>query len=128
MRFIASGAAPLSAELTNQLAKLFPAVQIGQGFGEAAILCSLQLRPDDRVGMTETSTAIAFPQRDQHLCTPGSAGRILPGVVVKVVRPDGTLAPLGETGELVVKSPSNAIGYLGNEKACVRLIDVWLSY
>ena len=33
MRFIASGAAPLSAELTNQLAKLFPAVQIGQGFG-----------------------------------------------------------------------------------------------
>lgn len=36
MRFIASGAAPLSAELTNQLAKLFPAVQIGQGFGATA--------------------------------------------------------------------------------------------
>ncbi|KAI0733741.1 amp dependent CoA ligase [Fomitopsis betulina] len=100
VRFIASGAAPLSAELTNQLAALFPAVQIGQGFG-----------------MTETSTAIAFPQLDQHLCTPGSAGRILPGVVVKVVRPDGSLAPLGETGELVVKSPSNAIGYLDNAKA-----------
>ena len=71
------------------------------------------------IGMTETSTAIAFPQRDQHIGTPGSAGRILPGVTVKVVRPDGSLAPLGETGELVVKSPSNALGYLDNEKACV---------
>ena len=78
--------------------------------------------------MTETSTAIAFPQRDQHLGTPGSAGRILPGVVVKVVRPDGSLAPLGETGELVVKSPSNAIGYLDNEKACVVLVSIGSSY
>ena len=43
MRFIASGAAPLSAELTNQLAKLFPAVQIGQGFGATA-RCSLYSR------------------------------------------------------------------------------------
>ncbi|KAH9833502.1 amp dependent CoA ligase [Rhodofomes roseus] len=111
MRFIASGAAPLSAELTNQLAKLFPKVQIGQGYG-----------------MTETSTAISFPQLEQHVCTPGSAGRLLPGVVVKVVRPDGTLAPRGETGELVVKSPSNAIGYLNNDKATKETFkDGWVS-
>ncbi|KAH9915887.1 amp dependent CoA ligase [Fomitopsis serialis] len=100
LHFVASGAAPLSAELTQQLAKLFPKVRIGQGYG-----------------MTETSTVIAFPQREQHVCTPGSAGRLLPGVVIKVVRPDGSLAPRGETGEFVVKSPSNALGYLNNEKA-----------
>ncbi|KZT72456.1 acetyl-CoA synthetase-like protein [Daedalea quercina L-15889] len=110
IHFIASGAAPLSAELTVQLSKLFPQVQIGQGYG-----------------MTETSTVVAFPQREQHICTPGSAGRLLPGVVVKVVRSDGSLAPRGETGEFVVKSPSNALGYLDNEKATKETFkDGWI--
>lgn len=67
--------------------------------------------------MTETSTAISLPQINQHVGTPGSAGELLPGVVVRVVRPDGSLAPYGETGELAVKSPSNALGYLNNEDA-----------
>lgn len=100
VRLIASGAAPLSAELTRQLAQRLPHCSIGQGYG-----------------MTETSTAISLPQINQHVGTPGSAGELLPGVVVRIVRPDGSLAPYGETGELAVKSPSNALGYLNNEDA-----------
>ncbi|KZT03949.1 amp dependent CoA ligase [Laetiporus sulphureus 93-53] len=100
IRMIASGAAPLSGELMLQVSKLYPQVMIGQGYG-----------------MTETSTAISFPQLEQQVGTPGSAGRLLPGVVVRVVREDGSLAPIGQTGELVVKSPSNALGYLNNEAA-----------
>ncbi|PCH35748.1 amp dependent CoA ligase [Wolfiporia cocos MD-104 SS10] len=100
VRHIASGAAPLSSELTLQLAKVLPNASVGQGYG-----------------MTETCTAISFPQIDMHICTPGSAGVLLPGVVVRVVREDGALAPVGETGELVVYSPSNAVGYLNNDEA-----------
>ncbi|KAI0919293.1 hypothetical protein AcV5_002250 [Taiwanofungus camphoratus] len=100
VRLIASGAAPLSAELVHQLAEIFPNVSIGQGYG-----------------MTETCTAIALPQIEQRVCTPGSAGRLIPGVVARVVKQDGSLAGYNETGELIVKSPSNALGYLDNEEA-----------
>lgn len=67
--------------------------------------------------MTETCTAIALPQIEQRVCTPGSAGRLIPGVVARVVKQDGSLAGYNETGELIVKSPSNALGYLDNEEA-----------
>lgn len=47
----------------------------------------------------------------------GSAGQLLAGVTVRVVKPDGSLASRGEPGELVVKSPSNALGYYNNAEA-----------
>ena len=71
-------------------------------------------------GMTETCTAVTFPPVDRKLGTLGSGGVLLPGCVARVVKPDGSLAPQGETGELVIKSPSLAIGYLNNEQAYVQ--------
>ncbi|CCM01556.1 uncharacterized protein FIBRA_03615 [Fibroporia radiculosa] len=100
------GAAPLSAELTHQLAQVLPQVHIGQGYG-----------------MTETSTTISFPQIEQKICLPGSAGRLLPDVIARVVKTDGSLAGPGEPGHLVVKSPSNALRYLNNEEATKETFD-----
>ncbi len=40
-----------------------------------------------------------------------SAGRVLPHVEVRLRRDDGTLAPVGETGSIEVRSPSMAQGY-----------------
>ena len=97
---IMSGAAPLSPELTNQVAKLLPQVCVGQGYG-----------------MTETSTTVSFPQIEQKICTPGSGGRLVPGVVARVVKPDGSLAGFNEPGHLVVKGPANALRYMNNEEA-----------
>lgn len=97
---IMSGAAPLSPELTNQVAKILPQVCVGQGYG-----------------MTETSTTVSFPQIDQKICTPGSGGRLLPGVVARVVKPDGSLAGFNEPGHLIVKGPANALRYMNNEEA-----------
>ena len=54
---------------------------------------------------------------DVFAATPDSSGKLLPGIVVRVVKPDGTLAAPGEEGELVVKGPSNALGYFNDEKA-----------
>jgi acyl-coenzyme A synthetase/AMP-(fatty) acid ligase len=53
----------------------------------------------------------------QKLATVGSAGQLLPGIVARVVKPDGSLASEGETGELVVTGPSMSLGYFNNEAA-----------
>jgi 4-coumarate--CoA ligase len=67
--------------------------------------------------MTETSTAIAMTPATQQAGLSGSAGTLLPGCRARVVKEDGSLAKAGERGELVVYSPSNAIGYYNNPEA-----------
>lgn len=69
------------------------------------------------VGMTETCTTVTFPRIDQKIGTLGSAGQLMPGVVARVVKEDGSLAKLGEQGELYVTAPSIALRYLNNEEA-----------
>lgn len=100
IRFIMSGAAPLSADLLERTAKLMPNAIVGQGYG-----------------MTETSTTISMVPPWQTIGTPGASGMIVDGTTVRVLKPDGTYAKEGELGELLVRSPSNALGYLNNEKA-----------
>lgn len=68
-------------------------------------------------GMTETSSAIATPNVDQQVATLGCTGTLFPGVEARIVRADGSEADFNEYGELWIKSPSNALGYLNNEKA-----------
>ncbi|KAI0706142.1 amp dependent CoA ligase [Cytidiella melzeri] len=100
VRWLMSGAAPLSAELTMQLTKILPQCSIGQGYG-----------------MTETFTTISCSKNEDHVAAPGSAGVLIPGIVARVVKPDGSLAKAGESGELVVTGPSMAWGYYKNPEA-----------
>ncbi|MGE2716557.1 AMP-binding protein [Mycolicibacterium litorale] len=46
-----------------------------------------------------------------HTC-----GRVLPGVVLETIAPDGSLNPRGTEGELVMRTPSLFIGYLGQDE------------
>ncbi|ORY58666.1 hypothetical protein BCR35DRAFT_355360 [Leucosporidium creatinivorum] len=100
-----TGAAPLTEETSLALQKKFPTWTFGQGYG-----------------MTETCTIISlFAGKN----TPGaSAGRLVPSVEGKIVSPEGKLLPPGEIGELWSRSPSNALGYLGNEKATAETFDL----
>ena len=70
------------------------------------------------IGSTETAGVVTMsPLHEKH----GQYGGILlPGNSAKVLKQDGTLATYDEEGELYVRTPSLALGYLDNEEACVK--------
>ncbi|KZT09094.1 amp dependent CoA ligase [Laetiporus sulphureus 93-53] len=110
LRTMKSGSAPLTAEVIRQLSVKLPHLSIGQSYG-----------------MTETCTTVTFPQLEQKIGTPGSAGRLLPGVIARVIDPDGNLLGYGQPGQLVVYSPANSLGYLNNEQATKEtFVDGWI--
>jgi acyl-CoA synthetase (AMP-forming)/AMP-acid ligase II len=61
-------------------------------------------------GTTECKR-ISVMERDGDLERPGSVGRPLTGTVVRVVGPNGSPLPPGETGEIVVSGPHVMAGY-----------------
>jgi 4-coumarate--CoA ligase len=67
--------------------------------------------------MTETSTTITQFPITQHIGVFGSAGVLLPGFKARVEKPDGSLAKVGEVGELIVTGPTLALRYQNNEDA-----------
>ncbi|KZT30741.1 amp dependent CoA ligase [Neolentinus lepideus HHB14362 ss-1] len=100
VRVIMSGAAPLSQEVIEQLAAVFPNRVIGQGYG-----------------LTETATALCTLPRTQKVGFSGAAGRLVPGTVVRLLKPDGSLAKAGERGELMACGPQITLGYYKDDKA-----------
>ncbi|KAI0046627.1 phenylacetyl-CoA ligase [Auriscalpium vulgare] len=110
VHFCYSGAAPLSGPLIAELAKVIPNADIGQGYG-----------------MTETATAVTLTEPLLKVGSSGSAGILLPGVKMRIVKADGSLARNNEPGELFVHSPSNALRYHQNPKATAEtFIDGWV--
>jgi len=101
----------------HDLHKIMPNACIGQGYGQ---LCSPPSRYSPTLnvtGLTETCTTVAIIPPSQRFGLVGSAGQLLPGIIARVVKPDGSLAKEGEPGELVVTGPSMAMGYMDSEAA-----------
>ncbi|MFD8543712.1 class I adenylate-forming enzyme family protein [Streptomyces sp. NPDC059649] len=71
----------------------------------------------DGYGLTELgNVALATPD------SPHGCGRPLPGVRLRVLRPDGTVAAPGELGGIEVRSPGLMAGYL-HEDGSLRPVD-----
>jgi fatty-acyl-CoA synthase len=68
-------------------------------------------------GMTETSPAVLVLDREDAVRKAGSAGKPVLHTEVRVVRPDGTDADIGELGELWVKGPNITPGYWNRPEA-----------
>ncbi|KAL4073112.1 hypothetical protein V8B97DRAFT_2022941 [Scleroderma yunnanense] len=110
VRYITCGAAPLSWESMNKLVEVFPNASMGQCYGT-----------------TESCTVITSFPVDKQRDLSGSAGQILPGITARIEKTDGTLAHFDEPGELVVKTPSLALGYAGNPEATREtFVNGWL--
>jgi fatty-acyl-CoA synthase len=62
-------------------------------------------------GMTETSPAVMVLDREDAARKAGSSGKPVLHTEVRIVRPDGSDADVGELGELWVKGPNVTPGY-----------------
>ena len=81
---------------------------------------SLGFKIAEGYGMTETSAVSTLTSPDS--VTPGSAGKPLHGIEIKVDNPDEA-----GTGEICIKGPNITVGYYKNESATKELIkDGWL--
>jgi acyl-CoA synthetase (AMP-forming)/AMP-acid ligase II len=110
--FVASGGAPLSAQVQRAVAERLPGAAVGQGYG-----------------MTDTTVAISLP--DRALGTvPGSVGRPAVGTELRILTDAAATAAVpvpGAEGELLVRGPQVMAGYLGRPDATAAAFrDGWL--
>jgi long-chain acyl-CoA synthetase len=112
VRYVSSGTAPLPAALRDEFEHRF-AVPVLQAYGQ-----------------TEAFGGIAIERVKDVLAgrrRPGSVGRPLPGVELRIVDDAGTDVAAGQVGELLVRSRSATSGYLGVDIAAPIDGDGWLS-
>lgn len=98
VRYVMYGAAPIPIDLLREAVKTIPSAGFLQCYG-----------------MTETTGTVAvLPPEDHSLegnMRMKSAGKAVPGTIMKVIGKDRQELPRGEVGELLIHSPSNMAGY-----------------
>ncbi|KAJ6084662.1 hypothetical protein N7486_011462 [Penicillium sp. IBT 16267x] len=113
VRRFSSGAAPLSAEVIQELQRRFPHTGFKQGYG-----------------MTESCSCItAHPIEQSTYEYANRVGSIVANTEVKIVDPEtGAELGYGEPGEILARGPQVVMGYLNNEKATADTFDseAWL--
>jgi long-chain acyl-CoA synthetase len=90
LRQLIYGASPMPTALLEQLLGFYPDLEISQAYG-----------------MTEASAVLTFLQPEDHRRGGEllkSAGRPVPGVLLSIQGPDGTLLSPGETGEVCARA------------------------
>ncbi|GAA5868557.1 hypothetical protein JCM1840_005488 [Sporobolomyces johnsonii] len=111
LRFIISGAAPLSADLQQAVTKrLKGKTLVFQGYG-----------------MTETTSVGLIPDTQKEL-VPGTAGQLLSSMEARLVDADGKDVKVGEAGELWLRGSNIMLGYHRNDKSTRETLteDGWL--
>jgi long-chain acyl-CoA synthetase len=107
LRRLVSGSAPLPAEIAEQWARQLPHVEIVEGYG-----CS------------ETAALATNTPRGQFRA--GSVGRAAAGVTLRIEQLDGTDAPAGADGEVLIHAPSLMSGYWHDPEATAHAVhDGW---
>ncbi len=119
LRHLQYAASPVSPELQRRLLEALPHVDIAQCYG-----------------MTEAAPSVTYLSGDAHRrglagespwsTRLRSVGRPLDGVEVAVRAEDGSTAPVGEVGELLVRGPNVMLGYWERpEESAAALVDGW---
>ena len=97
LRFVFSGAAPLSPAVREDFMRRVPGVAVLEGYG-----------------CTETAGIISgTPPLSPR---PGTVGKPVANVEVRIEAPDGSEVPPGEDGEIVVRGPNIMARYWGAEE------------
>ncbi|MCO5549697.1 hypothetical protein L7F22_003170 [Adiantum nelumboides] len=110
LRVMMSGAAPLSAQLGDEVQARIPSVKVTQGYG-----------------LTETSPTSHYTNISNYANNKGSCGQLMPCVEARLVDEDGRdvgheQGPFGEPGEIWLRGPTIMKGYLNNPEATKEAI------
>jgi long-chain acyl-CoA synthetase len=107
LRWVISGAAPLPLELLRRFENAFGCTVLqGYGLSESTAQC-----------------AVNTPEHNR----PGSVGRPLPGVDVRIVDRQGERLSPGEDGEILIRGANIMRGYHGLDEETARtVVDGWL--
>lgn len=114
LSLIMTGGAPVPGALLRRLIAVAPHVKVLTGYGltEATALATLT---EVRLG------ADGEIEKDRTI------GRVLDGMELAILRDDGTLASVGETGEIILRGPNVMAGYFqAQEDTAVALQGGWL--
>ncbi|MBM3512196.1 MAG: acyl--CoA ligase [Alphaproteobacteria bacterium] len=111
LRNVASGGQALPVNLLDQVRAACPQAVMGTGYG-----------------MTETSGAFALAVGEDFIRNRASAGRVLPLADVRIAGPDGLGLPIGQTGEILVRSALVMKGYWNRPQETIAAFtpDGWL--
>ncbi|HUE60080.1 MAG TPA: class I adenylate-forming enzyme family protein [Acidimicrobiales bacterium] len=110
LRAVGGGGAPAPPALVKRVAGSF-----SQG------------RPNIGYGMTETNAYGPGNSGKDYIDHPTSTGRPTPILEISIRDPDGNPLPVGESGEIWLKSPSLIRGYWGKpEETAATFADGWL--
>ena len=108
VRYASSGTAPLPATLRDAFEQRF-GVPVLQAYGQTEAFGG--------VAIESVRDVLAGRRR------PGSVGKALPGVELRIASSDGTNAPAGTEGEVLVRTRSATAGYVGDAAGSGRPID-----
>jgi long-chain acyl-CoA synthetase len=112
VRYVGSGTAPLPPALREEFEARFH-VPVLQAYGQTEAFGG--------IAVESVKDVLAGHRR------PGSVGRALPGVELRIVTADGHDAAPGEQGEIRARSRSATVGYLGAEPGATPVdADGWL--
>ncbi|WP_182376001.1 long-chain fatty acid--CoA ligase [Nocardioides sp. WS12] len=107
LRLAISGGAAMPVEVLTRFEKTFR-VSVREGYG-----------------LSETSPTVTF-NPPEHPNKPGSIGRPIWGIEVKLIGPDWNEVPGGEAGEIAIRGHNVMKGYLGRPEASAEVIrDGW---
>ncbi|CAA6666560.1 unnamed protein product [Spirodela intermedia] len=107
LRQVICGAAPLGKDIMEEASKIYPDVEIFQGYG-----------------LTESCGIISLEVRVEGVRQYGSAGFLVPGVEAKVINVDtGVPLPPNGVGELCFRGDNIMRGYFNNLEATAWTLD-----
>jgi long-chain acyl-CoA synthetase len=92
LRYIVSGASPLSTDVVTEFERRVPSVHIRQGYG-----------------LTETSASMTVTDPNERKL--GSVGKANPGFDIRIVDEAGNDVLAGDEGEIICKSQAVMLGY-----------------
>ncbi len=117
---VAYGGAPMPVQVIRRAIEVFPkTVGFVNAYGQTETTSSLTvLGPDDhRIAGTPEEVELKLKRLN-------SIGKPLPDVEIKVRDDDGAFLPIGQIGEIVIRTPRIMKGYAGREDDA-KLADGW---